>query len=263
MRHPLVNIATRAATAAGNIIVRYTNRLDNLSVSEKQRNDFVTEVDRAAEKEIIYTLQKAYPQYAVLAEESGHVDARSKGDSEGEWIVDPLDGTSNFIHGLPHYCVSIAFRERGRITQGVIFDPVRNELFVASAGAGAFCNDNRMRVTDQRELDRSLLATGLPYRNRDRADNYFDMLRKAFDASEDIRRGGSAALDLAYVAAGRIDGYWEMGLQPWDMAAGALMVREAGGTVLDFKGGENYLHSGDIIATSARLAPKLTRTLMT
>jgi myo-inositol-1(or 4)-monophosphatase len=263
MRQPLVNIATRAATAAGNVIVRYTNRLDNLSVSEKQRNDFVSEVDKAAEKEIVRTLQKAYPQFAILTEEAGHLEARQKSSEDGEWIVDPLDGTSNFIHGVPHYSVSIAFRERGKITHGVVFDPVRNELFTASAGNGAYCNDQRLRVSDQKELDRCLLATGLPYRNRGRVDEFFTMLRKAFDMSEDIRRAGSAALDLAYVAAGRLDGYWEMGLEPWDMAAGALMVREAGGTVLDFKGGENYLDTGDIIATNVRLAPKLTRTLMT
>jgi len=253
MRQPLVNIGIQAATRAGAVITRYANRLDQLSVQEKEGHDFVTEVDRAAEKEILHVLQRAYPNIPVVTEEAGTVGGDDKLLREGtHWIVDPLDGTTNFIHGVPHYSISLAYQEHGELHHGVIFDPVRNELFSASRGGGAYCNETRMRISERRHFDQCLLATGFPFKRRQRRDRYMAIFGSMFDAVADMRRAGSAALDLAYVAAGRLDGFWEMGLSSWDIAAGALLVREAGGTVCDFTGGKDFLDTGDVIAGSIR-----------
>lgn len=254
MAKPAVNIGVRAARAAARVLIRMLNRNQQLTVVEKQRNDFVTEADRAAEQAIIFEIRKAYPDHAIMAEESG-----KQGESDYCWIIDPLDGTQNFIHDLPHYAISIALAYKGRPEHGVIYDPVRDEMFTASRGDGAFLNDRRIRVADRKTLDGALLATAFPFRKRDRMATYLDMFQTLFEKASDVRRGGSAALDLAYVAAGRLDGYWEMGLSPWDLAAGVLMVEEAGGSCMDFKGGRDYMDSGDIIASSVRLTPSIQR----
>lgn len=247
--HPMLNIAVRAARSAGNVITRYLGRLDTLSITSKQRNDFVSEVDQLAEQEIIAVLRKAYPGHGILAEESG----RQGGNDEYQWIIDPLDGTTNFLHGFPQFAVSIALKHRGRLDQGVIYDPVRQELFTASKGAGAQLNNKRIRVTGRKGLDGALLGTGFPFRQQQHLDAYLNMFRAVFADTAGIRRAGSAALDLAYVAAGRLDGFWEIGLSEWDMAAGVLMIREAGGLVTDFDGGEDYLETGNVVAATPKL----------
>lgn len=240
--HPLLNIAVRAARSASNIIVRATKHVEHLEITSKGRNDFVSDVDRMAEAEIINTIHKAYPDHAILAEESGQ-----SGENDTVWIIDPLDGTTNFLHGFPHFCISIAVMVRGKIEHGVIYDPLREELFTASRGAGAQLNDRRIRVGKRKSLAESLLATGFPFRQPQHFDSYLATFKVLFPQVVDVRRAGSAALDLAYVAAGRLDGYWEIGLQPWDIAAGALLIEEAGGVVTDFSAGDNYLDSGNII----------------
>ncbi|HWG77916.1 MAG TPA: inositol monophosphatase family protein [Steroidobacteraceae bacterium] len=225
--HPLVNIAVRAARRAGELIVRSLMHLDGVQVTTKGRNDYVSEVDRAAEREIIAFIHKHYPQHAILAEESG-----AAGDNETVWIIDPLDGTTNFLHGFPVFAVSIAVQQRGRLEAGVIYDPMRQEIFSAARGAGAHLDNRRLRVSKQRGLEGALLATGFPFRDNDpNIDHYFAMFRTLTTLTAGIRRPGAAALDLAYVAAGRVDGFWELGLQPWDTAAGTLLIQEAGGRV--------------------------------
>ena len=248
--HPMLNIAIRAARSAGNIIMRYADRVDTLSIAEKQRNDFVSEVDRMAEQEIIKVLRKAYPSHGILAEESG---AREGKDDEYQWVIDPLDGTTNFLYGFPQYAVSIALRHNGRLDQGVVYDPVRQELFTASKGAGAQLNNRRVRVTSRKGLDGALLGTGFPFREQQYLDAYLGTFRALFPDTAGIRRAGSAALDLAYVACGRLDGFWEIGLSEWDMAAGALLIREAGGIVTDFAGGEDYMTSGNVVAGNPKV----------
>jgi myo-inositol-1(or 4)-monophosphatase len=220
----MLNIAIGAARSAGNVIVRNLERVDRLTIGTKQRNDFVTEVDRLAEHEIIRVIHRAYPDHAILAEESG-----AQGDNEYEWVIDPLDGTTNFLHGFPQFAVSIALRHRGRLDQAVVYDPLRQELFTASRGSGATLNDRRIRVSRANGLTGSLLGTGFPFRQQQHLDAYLEMFRVLFPDAAGIRRAGAAALDLAYVAAGRLDGFWEIGLSPWDIAAGALLVLEAGG----------------------------------
>jgi myo-inositol-1(or 4)-monophosphatase len=225
--HPLVNIAVRAARRAGEVIVRSLTHLEGLQVTSKGRNDYVSEVDRAAEREIIAIIHKHYPQHAILAEESG-----ASGDSDTVWIIDPLDGTTNFLHGFPVFAVSIAVQQRGRLEAGVIYDPMRQEIFSAARGAGAHLDNRRIRVSKQRGLEGALLATGFPFRDHDpNIDHYFAMFRALTLLAAGIRRPGAAALDLAYVAAGRVDGFWELGLKPWDTAAGTLLIQEAGGRV--------------------------------
>jgi myo-inositol-1(or 4)-monophosphatase len=225
--HPLLNIAVRAARRAGEIIVRSLVRLESLEITSKGRNDYVSEIDRSAEREIIDIVRKHYPEHAILAEESGR-----SGEHDTVWIIDPLDGTTNFLHGFPVFAVSIAVEQRGRLEIGVVYDPMRQELFTAARGAGAHLENHRMRVSKQRTLEGALLATGFPYRQDEiYADNYFAMLRSLSAQAAGIRRPGSAALDLAYVAAGRVDGFWELGLKPWDTAAGTLLIQEAGGRV--------------------------------
>lgn len=248
---PLLNIAVRAARTAGEFIVRNLDRLDTIAIEEKGRNDLVSEVDRGAEERIVDIILKAYPGHAILGEESGH--RAGAPDSEFEWIIDPLDGTMNFLHGLPHFCVSIAVRERGQIGQGVVFDPIRQEMFTASRGGGAQVEGRRMRVNARRELRGALLASGFPFREIPNLDQHLAALGRITPKCAGLRRTGSAALDLAYVAAGRFDGFWEWGLQPWDCAAGALMVREAGGMVTDESGAQGFLESGNIVAASPRV----------
>jgi myo-inositol-1(or 4)-monophosphatase len=246
--HPLLNIAVRAARRAGEVIVRSLVRLESLEVTSKGRNDYVTEIDRAAEREIIELIHKHYPEHAILAEESGR-----SGENDTVWIIDPLDGTTNFLHGFPVFAVSIAAQQRGRLEVGVIYDPMRQEVFTAARGAGAHLENRRMRVSKQRTLDGALLSTGFPYREEERhADNYFAMFRRLTELTAGIRRPGSAALDLAYVAAGRVDGFWEMGLKPWDTAAGTLMIREAGGRVGTL-GGEEYQLGANIVAGAPKV----------
>lgn len=253
---PMLNIAVRAARAAGDVIMRSFDRLDTLTVETKQRNDFVSEVDREAEARIIQTLQRSYPKHGILAEESGE----QPGDGH-VWIIDPLDGTTNFLHGFPHFAVSIALAYEGRILQGVIYDPVRQELFTASKGSGAELNNHRVRVSRARELKDSLLGTGFPFRAGQPKDAYMAMLGDFIGRTTGVRRPGSAALDLAYVAAGRIDGFWEMGLSRWDIAAGALLVREAGGIIGDIHGGEDYLSTGDVVAANPKIYHHMTQVI--
>jgi myo-inositol-1(or 4)-monophosphatase len=252
----MLNIAVRAARSAGSVILRYVDRLDTVTVAEKERHDFVSEVDRLAERSVIAVLRKAYPDHAILAEESG-----SQPGDEYQWVIDPLDGTTNFLHGFPQFAVAIALRHRGQLQQAVVYDPLRNELFTASRGGGAALNDRRMRVSKVRHLDGALLGTGFPFRRQDYLDDYLCTFRALFLQTSGIRRAGSAALDLAYVAAGRLDGFWEIGLSPWDMAAGALLIQEAGGLVSDFAGGGDFLITGNIVAGTPAIAQAMLKVL--
>jgi myo-inositol-1(or 4)-monophosphatase len=254
--NPTLNIAVRAARSAGNVIIRNLGKLDTLAIHTKDRNDFVTEVDRQAEQEIIYILRKAFPGHSILAEESG----LQEGD-EHQWIIDPLDGTTNFLHGFPQFAVSIAMRHKGRLEHGVIYDPLRQEIFSASRGAGATLNDQRIRVTNRKTLEGSLLGTGFPFKSQQHLETYLDMFRALFPQTAGIRRAGSAALDLAYVATGRLDGFWEIGLSIWDMAAGVLLIQEAGGLSSDFTGGHEHLESGNIVAGNPKLFAEILKTI--
>lgn len=246
--NPMVNIAVRAARSAGNIITRHMDRLDTLKVESKGPNDFVSEVDRMAEQEIISVLMRSFPHHSILGEESG-----DQGDSDYQWIIDPLDGTTNFLHGVPHFAVSIALRHNGRLELGVIYDPVRQELWTASRGAGAQLDGRRIRVSQRQDLEGTLLGTGFPHRAQQHMDAYLGMFKALSKHAIDIRRPGAAALDLAYVAAGRFDGFWEIGLAPWDMAAGLLLIQEAGGVVGDFTGGPGHFKSGNVVAGNPRV----------
>jgi myo-inositol-1(or 4)-monophosphatase len=247
--HPLVNIGIKAARRAASQIFRGLNRLDSLDVASKGRNDFVSEIDRAAEAEIIDTIRSFYPDHGFLAEESGSRAGRS---DEVVWIIDPLDGTTNYLHGFPQFCVSIAAQVRGRIDHAIIYDPMRQELFTASRGAGAQLDDRRIRVSKSRGLEGALIGTGLPFRANTRwLDEYLAMLKAVILATAGVRRPGSAALDLAWVAAGRTDAFWELGLSPWDTAAGTLLVTEAGGRVGTLTGAD-YALGGEIVAGSPK-----------
>jgi myo-inositol-1(or 4)-monophosphatase len=253
--HPMLNTAVKAARKAGAIIVRASSDLDRLTVRRKAHNDFVSEVDHAAEDAIIRTIREAYPGHAFIAEESG---ASAKGaEPDHVWIIDPLDGTTNFLHGVPQYCVSIALRHKGVLQQAVVYDPNRNELYTATRGAGAFLNDRRLRVSRTDKLEDALIGTGFPFREYAHFDEYMRMFGQVTRRCAGVRRPGSAALDLAWVAAGRMDGFWEMGLSPWDIAAGALLIREAGGLVGDFDGGEGFLESGRVAAGNPKVYPGL------
>ncbi len=257
--HPTLNIAIKAARRAGSIINRASMDLDLLQVSTKQPNDFVTEVDKAAEAAIIDILREAYPEHGILAEESG-ASAGSK-DSEFQWIIDPLDGTTNFIHGFPQYAVSIALSHRGVVTQAVVYDPNRNELFTASKGRGAFLNDRRIRVTKRTKLADSLIGTGFPYRVFEHADAYLGIFKELMQKTAGLRRPGAAALDLAYVACGRLDGFFELGLAPWDIAGGSLLVSEAGGLISDLAGDGDYLNTGNVLAGTPKVFGQLLQTV--
>ncbi len=250
--HPTLNIAVKAARRAAGIINRASMDLDQVEVRTKQPNEFVTEVDRAAEASIIETIREAYPAHAILAEESGAL-----GESEHQWIIDPLDGTTNFIHGFPQYAVSIAYAQGGVVQHGVVYDPTRNELFTASRGRGAFLNDRRIRVSRRIRLNDSLVGTGFPYRAFEHADAYMKMFRELTEKTAGLRRPGAASLDLAYVACGRFDAFFEIGLAPWDFAAAALMVQEAGGLVSDFAGDANYVSTGNIVAGTPKVFAQL------
>ena len=235
MLQPAVNIMVKAARAGGNVLLRHMHKLDAINVVEKDRMDYASEVDGLAEEAIIKELRRANPEYAVLGEEGGAQKGRG-GPSRSTWVIDPLDGTSNYLHGWPHWCVSIALVENGEPIHGVVFDPLRNELFTASRGSGAALNERRIRISERKDLTGAMLITGFPPRERARAGSQLECVRELLRDAEDVRRTGSAALDLAYVACGRADAYFEAGLQPWDIAAGVLLVREAGGRVADFRG---------------------------
>ncbi|MGH8687941.1 MAG: inositol monophosphatase family protein [Burkholderiales bacterium] len=251
--HPMLNIAVKAARRAGSIINRAVLE-GGLEVRAKNRNDYVTQVDRAAEAAIIDIVRRAYPDHGFLAEESG---ATAGARPEYRWIIDPLDGTTNFIHGFPQYCVSIALEHKGTLTQAVIYDPSKNELFTASRGRGAFLDDRRIRVSKCSQLADALVGTGFPFREFSRIERYLVQLRTLMAESSGVRRAGAAALDLAYVAAGRLDAFWETGLSPWDMAAGALLIQEAGGMASDLEGGADFLSRGEIAAATPKVLPQL------
>jgi myo-inositol-1(or 4)-monophosphatase len=252
--HPMLNIAVKAARRAGSVINRATRNLDIVASKEKAANDYVSEVDHEAEQTIIRTLLEAYPEHSILAEESG-----ASGRSEYQWIIDPLDGTTNFLHGFPQYAVSIALAHRGTVTQAVIYDPSRNDLFTATRGRGAYLNETRLRVSKRAGLKSSLIGTGFPFRQFEHIDAYLAMFRAMTQNTAGVRRPGAAALDLAYVAAGRLDGFWELGLSPWDMAAGSLLITEAGGLVGDLEGNEHYMTSGNIVAGTPKVFGELLR----
>jgi myo-inositol-1(or 4)-monophosphatase len=254
---PMLNIAVKAARSAGALIIRSLDKHKDLLVENKAKNDFVTEVDRQAEAIIIETLRKSFPNHGILAEESG----AQKGD-DYQWIIDPLDGTSNFLHGNPQFSVSIALKHKGRLEQAVIYDPLRGDLYTASRGKGTLFNNRRARVTGIQSLNGALLGTGFPFRKKYHLDSYLDTFKALYSADiSDIRRAGSAALDLAYVAAGRLDGFWEIGLNEWDIAAGILLVREAGGLVSDFAGGNDFFQTGNIVAGSPKVFKGILQTI--
>jgi myo-inositol-1(or 4)-monophosphatase len=268
--HPIMNVAIKDASRAGTIINRASLNIERLQVALKQQNDFVTDVDQAAENAIIETLREAYPTHEFLAEESGSLNATgeslgmltwdemiAKGGVTDEdpygWVIDPLDGTTNFIHGFPQYAVSIALAVNGQIQQAVVYDPTRDELFTATKGAGAYLNNRRLRVTAQTRLSECLLGTGFPYRTDQDIDSYLNLFKVMTSECAGLRRPGAAALDLAYVAAGRLDGFFEGELKPWDMAAGVLLIQESGGLVGNYEGEEGYFSSGQIMAANPKI----------
>lgn len=252
-----INIPISAARRAGAIIIRYIEQTKDLKIDIKGRNDFVSEVDRQAEAEIIDILRKAYPEDGIIAEESGEF----KTDSDYKWIIDPLDGTTNFLHGHPYFSVSIALQHKNRLELGVIYDPLRDELYTGIRGKGALLNNRRIRVSGLNSLEKALLGTGFPFKIPHHFECYLDTFKALHPKVADVRRAGSAALDLAYVAAGRLDGFWEIGLQKWDCAAGALLIQEAGGLVSDFGGGQNYLKTGNIVAGSPKVFKGILQTI--
>lgn len=251
----MINVAVKAARAAGSIINRAALDIESVRISQKKANDFVTEVDHAAEQAIIETLTTAYPGHGIWAEESGREHGAQ--DSEFVWIIDPLDGTTNFIHGLPVYCVSIALAVKGKVEQAVIYDPTRNDLFTATKGRGAFLNDRRLRVSKRTELKTALVSTGFPFRPGDNFNQYLQMMGDVMQRTAGLRRPGSAALDLAYVAAGYTEGFFEKGLQPWDVAAGSLLVTEAGGLVGNLTGDSDFLEQKECLAGNPRIYGQL------
>lgn len=250
--HPILNTAVKAARQAGKIITRSFDRGDALTIDRKGFNDYVSEVDHAAEAAIIEILRNAYPDHGILAEESGEHSG-----GEYQWVIDPLDGTTNFLHAFPQFAVSIALRRKDKLEHAVIFDPMRDELFTASTGAGAHLNNRRMRVSRIRKLDQGLIGTGFPFRSMDQLDHALKTLKALLPRTSGIRRPGSAALDLAYVACGRYDGFWETGLKPWDMAAGCLLIREAGGIVTDLDNRHGFMETGEVVAGNPAIHPLL------
>jgi myo-inositol-1(or 4)-monophosphatase len=253
--HPMLTTAIKAARRAGNVINRGARDLDRLTVTAKGPKDFVSEIDHAAEAAIVETLHAAYPDHAILAEEGTGRDRNA--DAEYVWIIDPLDGTTNFLHGFPQYCVSIALSHKGVVTQGVIYDPVRNDLFTASRGRGAFLNDRRIRVSRRQHLRECLIGTGFPFRDGAHLDTYMSMMKTMTEQAAGLRRPGAAALDLAYVAAGYYDGFFEIGLNAWDVAAGSLLVLEAGGLIGDLSGEGDYIYGGQVVAATPRIFPQM------
>ena len=257
--HPMLNIAVKAARLAGAIINRAALDLEVLKVGRKGPNDYVSEVDRAAEHIIIQTLLEAYPGHGILAEESGREHGAK--NSEYIWIIDPLDGTTNFLHGLPVYAVSIALAHRGQVQQAVVYDPTRNDLFFASKGRGAFLNDRRLRVSKRLRLAEALIGTGFPFRKGDNFKRYVKMFEEIMQSCAGLRRPGAAALDLCYVAAGYYDGFFETGLSPWDVAAGSLMITEAGGLIGNFTGEADYLYQREVVAGNPKVYGQLVQML--
>ncbi len=257
--HPMLNVAVKAARAAGSLINRASMDLDLIKVTTKSANDFVTEVDQAAERAIIEVLLTAYPGHAILAEESGREHGAK--DSDYLWIIDPLDGTTNFIHGLPVYAVSIALSFRGQVQQAVVYDPTRNDMFYASKGRGAFLNDKRLRVSKRTRLAECLIGTGFPFRKGDNFKRYVEMFETVMQSCAGLRRPGAAALDLCYVAAGWYDGFFETGLSPWDMAAGSLLITEAGGLIGNFTGEADFLYQREVVAGNPKIYGQLVQTL--
>ncbi len=253
--HALLNVAVMAARRAGNKLTRYQKNLENLKVEVKGHNDYVSEADRAAEEVVIEVIHKHYPDHAILGEESG-----SSGDSDTVWIIDPLDGTTNFLHGFPVFCVSIGVQVKGRMEHAVVYDPTREELFTASRGSGAQLDGRKIRVSGQTQLERALIGTGFPFRQAEKdMDPYLAMLKKVVQNTSGLRRPGAAALDLCYVACGRLDAFWETGLAPWDLAAGSLIIRESGGIVTELDGGEAYMESGSVLAGTPKIYAGLAR----
>jgi len=254
MRQPEINIAEKAAFKAGGVLMRLQKQVHTLHVIKKKENDFASIADQAAEQAIIEVISKAHPEHAILGEEGGLIGNK---EADHIWIIDPLDGTTNFLHGIPHYCVSIALEIKGEIQHALIHDPIRDETFYASKGHGAYLNESRLRVDIKADLKDAIIATGFPFRKREVFNRYMLQFKSIFKSVGDIRRAGSAALDLAYVAAGRVDGFWEMGLEKWDMAAGALIVQEAGGDCKDFKLKNDFLDNGNIIAGNLKIIAAL------
>jgi myo-inositol-1(or 4)-monophosphatase len=254
---PLLNIAISAARQAGEIIIRHMEQVEHLKITAKSSNDFFSEVDIKAEQAIINAIYKAYPDHGILAEESGSHET----DSDTVWIIDPLDGTSNYLHGFPFFCVSIAVKVKNRIEHGVVYDPLRHECFAASRGRGARLNDRRIRVSKQTQLSASLLGSGFSARDGALNHRYLPAFEALMGKCAGMRRTGSAALDLAYIATGRIDGFWQFGLQPWDIAAGSLLVREAGGLISDMQGGEDFLKDGNVVAGTPKVFKSLLQTI--
>ncbi len=256
--HPTLTIARRAAIGASKIILRHYENLDRITINAKRRNDLVSEVDVQAEREIVQILRRTFPDHAILGEEGGQSGSAS---DDHQWLIDPLDGTTNYLHGLPLFCISIAYRQRGRLESGLIYDPLRDEFFTASRGGGAQMNDRRIRVTPRLGLEGALLSVGLPPWKVDQLQGFLSVTGDLIQQGAVVRRTGSAALDLAYVACGRLDGFWEMGLNPWDIGAGALLVQEAGGLVSDFVGGHDYLHSGNVVTGNPKIFKALLKTI--
>lgn len=252
--NPFLNTAVKAARLAGRVITINAEKLDRLTIKAKGHADFVSEVDHQAEQEILYTIRESYPDHAIYAEESG----RTAGN-DFEWIIDPLDGTTNFLHGIPQYAVSVALREKGVLKVAVVFDPLKDELFTAVKGEGALLNDRRIRVSKTDNMAYSLLATGFPYKDMKNLDLWTDCFRAVLPETSGVRRAGSAALDLAWVAAGRYDGFWEFALNTWDIAAGVLLIQEAGGMVSEVDGGRDHMISGDIMAGNSAIYRKMLR----
>jgi myo-inositol-1(or 4)-monophosphatase len=247
--HPMLNIAIRAARKAGNHIAKSHENSDKVETSLKGTNDYVTNVDQEAEALIIDTIKTSYPDHSIIAEESGLNEGK---DSDVQWIIDPLDGTTNFVRGIPHFSVSIAVRIKGKTEVACVYDPMLNELFTAQRGSGAQLNNARIRVKQHKDLDGTILATGFPFKQKQHSESYIKIVGSLFTECADFRRTGSAALDLCYLASNRVDGYFELGLKPWDMAAGELIAREAGAILTDFAGGTNYMKSGNIVGSSAK-----------
>jgi len=256
MHHPLVNTAIKAARRAGRIVLRNLGQLDKLPFEAKGHADYVSMVDREAEEQIVQTIHEAYPDHAIHAEERGR-----QGDNSVEWIIDPLDGTTNYLHGFPQFAISIAVRENDRLQHALVFDPLKDELFTASRGRGAQLNDHRIRVSGLENMKLALLGTGFPYKDMHNLDLWTDTFRALAPEISGVRRAGSAALDLAYVACGRLDGFWEFDLNAWDIAAGCLLVQEAGGMVTEIDGGRNYLESGDVLAATPVVYRQMLRQL--
>jgi myo-inositol-1(or 4)-monophosphatase len=257
--HPMLGIAVKAARRAGSVINRGARDIDLLTITSKGPKDFVSEVDREAERTIVETLLATYPDHAILAEEG--TAKGDNADAENVWIIDPLDGTTNFLHGFPQYCVSIALAQRGQVTQGVVYDPVRNDLFTATRGRGAFLNDRRIRVSRRQHLRDCLIGTGFPFRDGSYLDTYLRMMKTMIEQTAGLRRPGAAALDLAYVAAGFYDGFWEVGLNAWDVAAGSLLIQEAGGLIGDLAGDGDFLHGGQVIAATPKIFAQMVTAL--